>query len=74
MGWVGALSVAEASSYCSPLAVGYLQDDMGSLVELLQKYALGQVAFGTPSREWVERLNYSMNIQWLMDLKNQTHE
>jgi tetratricopeptide (TPR) repeat protein len=74
MGWVGALSVAEASSYCSPLAVGYLQDDMGSLVELLQKYALGQVAFGTPSREWVERLNYSVNIQWLMDLKNQTHE
>jgi hypothetical protein len=73
-GWVGALAVAEASSYCSPLAVGHLKDDMGSLVELLQKYALGQVAFGNPSPEWVERLNYSLNIQWLMDLKNQTHE
>jgi hypothetical protein len=68
-GWVEALSVAEASSACSPLAVWYLKDDMGSLVELLQKYALEQVAFGTPSREWVERLNYSLNIQWLMDLK-----
>jgi hypothetical protein len=68
-GWVEALSVAEASSACSPLAVWHLKNNMGSLEELLQKYALGQVAFGTPSREWVERLNYSLNIQWLMDLK-----
>ena len=73
-GWVGALSVAEASSACSPLAVWHLKDNMGSLEELLQKYALGQVVFGTPSPEWVERLNYSLNIQWLMDLKNQTHD
>jgi hypothetical protein len=68
-GWVEALSVAEASSACSPLAIWHLKNDMGSLVEFLQKYALGQVVFGTPSPEWVERLNYSLNIQWFLDLK-----
>jgi hypothetical protein len=45
--------------------------DSESIETLLQKYAINELFFGSASKEQINRLNKTLNIQWAIDIKNQ---
>ena len=70
-GWAEAVSQDETDAVCVQEALSHLAHDSESIENLLQKYALYELFFGTDNEELVNRLNKSLNIQWAIDIKAQ---
>ena len=70
-GWAHAVDKKETDSVCVQAALSQLVYDSESIETLLQKHALNQLFFGSASKEQINRLNKTLNIQWAIDIKNQ---
>jgi hypothetical protein len=67
-GWAEAVNQHDADAVCMQAALRYLANDSESIENLLQKHALHEVFFGNASKEKINRLNRSLNIQWALDI------
>jgi hypothetical protein len=67
-GWVENLSISETGNSCLFQALPLLAKDSQSIENLLTGFALHEVFFGNASKEKINRLNRSLNIQWAMDI------
>ena len=67
-GWAEAVNQNEADAVCLQEALSHLVNDSESIENLLQKHALHEVFFGNASKEKINRLNRSLNIQWALDI------
>jgi hypothetical protein len=45
-----------------------LAEDSDSIEHILQLYAQNEIFFGKPSKEKINRLNKTLNIQWALDI------
>jgi hypothetical protein len=70
-GWAEALPVVEATPACLREALSRLAGDADALEDLLQRYALHEAVFGRPAPAMLQRLNRTLNIQWLLDITAQ---
>jgi hypothetical protein len=69
-GWTASINLLDVNNYCLHESIPMLADDGETIEMLLHKYATREVAFGNPSRKLVDRLNRTLNIQWVIDIKN----
>jgi hypothetical protein len=70
-GWADNINLIDVNSnllYKSILIDG---KNISFLESLLQKYAFNQVFFGNMTSEKLSRLNRTLKIQWVIDIKNQ---
>jgi hypothetical protein len=70
-GWADYLPTNEMNIACLKLAIPNLASDTQSIENLLQKYALHEIMFCSPTQQLMERLNKSLYVQWAIDIKNQ---
>ncbi len=70
-GWAKAVPKVEATPACLREALPLLAADANALEDLLQSYAVREAVFGQPAPATLQRLNRSLNIQWLMDITAQ---
>ncbi len=70
-GWTESVNLDDVDVTCLQEALHNLVYDSESIEELLQKYALNELFFGDASKEQINRLNKSLNIQWAIDIKAQ---
>jgi tetratricopeptide (TPR) repeat protein len=68
-GWAEAVTIAEADAVCIGEALNYIVHDSESIETLLQKYALHELFLGDASKEQINRLNHTLNIQWAMEIQ-----
>jgi hypothetical protein len=45
--------------------------DLDSIEKLLQAYCLNKLFFGKPSKEKIDSLNKTLNLQWALDIVDQ---
>jgi hypothetical protein len=69
--WVGEVNVINADFLCVREALTCMVHDSYSIENLLQKYALHELFFGNASKQRIDRLNLTLNIQWAMDIQAQ---
>jgi hypothetical protein len=67
-GWAQNVNVVHANAELVYRALPFLAEDTESLEVLLQKYAQYTLCFGKPQPVLVERLNRTLNVQWMMDI------
>jgi hypothetical protein len=70
-GWVENIHIKDSTFHCLQEALPLIEKDSDSIETLLQKYAINQLFFGDVSKEQINRLNKTLNIQWAIDIKNQ---
>jgi hypothetical protein len=70
-GWVENLSICETGNSCLFQALPLLAKDSQSIENLLTGFALHEVFFRNASKEKINRLNRSLNIQWAIDIAAQ---
>ena len=73
-GWAEDLSVNETDNNCLKEALPLLAKDTQSIEYVLQRYALQELMLGRPTKELMQRLNKSLNVQWAMDIKAKFHK
>jgi hypothetical protein len=69
-GWAASFKVTDVNDICIQQALPMIVSDNTSIENLLQHYAVNLVMMGNPSRELIERLNRTLNIQWALDIKS----
>jgi hypothetical protein len=69
-GWTEEIKLIDMTEVCIRESLPVLVEDSASIEELLQKYAIAQVAMGSPSNQLVQRLNKTLNIQWTIDIRS----
>ncbi len=69
-GWAEHVAMLECSKELFLSTWHFYRDDMKSMQEILQKFAINQLFFEETKPETIQRLNRSLNIQWAIDLKN----
>jgi hypothetical protein len=70
-GWAKNVKVTDVNDVCIQQALPMIKNDNTSIENLLQNYAVNLVLMGNPSRELIERLNRTLNIQWALDIAAQ---
>jgi tetratricopeptide (TPR) repeat protein len=70
-GWVGAIEFKNVTDDCINKALHVIVDDSTTIERLLQKYAISEIALGRPTFERTERLNRTLNMQWLLNITTQ---
>jgi hypothetical protein len=73
-GWAEHLTVHQANFETVKLGMHYLRDDVQSMENLLQAYALNRLFFADASDAEIAQLNRTLNIQWAIDIKNNNSE
>jgi hypothetical protein len=66
-GWTMAVVPTEADPDVARAAIPYLAQDLPSLEQLLQMYALNQIYFQNPPIQTIQRLTRTLDIQWALD-------
>jgi hypothetical protein len=70
-GWADSVNEKDADQACLHVALCNLALDSESIETFLQRYALHEVFFGNASREKINQLNRTLNIQWVLDIATQ---
>ena len=70
-GWAENVGVTDLNAVCIQEALPILSDDPASIEHLLQKHAIHQVCIDKASAGLTERLNHTLNIQWILDITAQ---
>jgi tetratricopeptide (TPR) repeat protein len=70
-GWAENINVIDINDYCIYKTLHIVYDDIDNLEKILLKYAANQVFFNTTFRKNYSHLNRTLNIQWVLDIKNQ---
>jgi hypothetical protein len=66
-GWTENLSTIDVNDICIQNALPIINKDNESIENLLQKYAIN-LMMGNPSLDLTDRLNRTLNIQWILDI------
>ena len=69
-GWSEQLDVIDVTAECVAAALPQLANDIESIENLLQKYALRVILLECSEKDLQHRLNRTLNIQWAIDIKN----
>ena len=67
-GWVKEIKHNEINKVFMKQAIFFLKNDSENLEVLLQLFAQNELFFGNPSKEKINRLNKTLNIQWALDI------
>lgn len=67
-GWAESIMINDISNELEYKAIQALNSDSSSLEHFLQVYAQHVLFFGTPSKEKIERLSITLNLQWALDI------
>jgi hypothetical protein len=67
-GWVKAIKLNDIDEDWTRNAMLNLAEDSDSIEHILQLYAQNELFFGKPSKEKINRLNKTLNIQWALDI------
>jgi tetratricopeptide (TPR) repeat protein len=67
-GWSRQVGITDVDDACVREALPLLGHDPESIQSLLEKYAIRLVSMGTPTKALEDRLNRTLNIQWLLDI------
>jgi hypothetical protein len=67
-GWAESISVNDICDELAHKALHALMNDSASLEHFLQVYALHELFFNNPSQEKIDRLNKTLNLQWVLDI------
>jgi hypothetical protein len=67
-GWANEVAVTDTNDTCLQEALPFLVEDTESIEALLQKYAVNTVVLGAPAKAMQQRLNKTLNIQWVLDI------
>jgi tetratricopeptide (TPR) repeat protein len=70
-GWAESISVNDINNELVNKAIHALMNDSSSLENFLQVYVRHELIFGNPSDEKMNRLNQTLNIQWVQDIMDQ---
>ncbi|MFM8490925.1 MAG: hypothetical protein ACKN9X_03215, partial [Candidatus Methylopumilus sp.] len=69
-GWVEHVDLTDCSKDLFLSTRHYYQAEMTSLQQILQKFALRHLFLDESEPKVIQRLNKSLDIQWVMDIKN----
>ena len=69
-GLTEAIDQTETNYICLQEILPAIVKDSESIETLLQKYAINQLFFGDASKEKINQLNSTLNIQWFLDIHN----
>jgi tetratricopeptide (TPR) repeat protein len=67
-GWVESIEVNDVNFFCLKDALPFIIRDSDSIEKLLQAYSQHVLFFNNPSIEDINRLNKTLNIQWILDI------
>jgi hypothetical protein len=62
------INVNDANKECLFQFLPLIMNETNSIETVLQAYALNEIFFKQPSKELVNRLNQSLNLQWALDI------
>jgi hypothetical protein len=69
-GFADSISSIESNKELILNAQNFYHDDIESMENLLQKYAIHELFLGDATNEKIERLNKTLNFQWAINIKN----
>ncbi|MFM7748509.1 MAG: hypothetical protein ACKO7X_11395, partial [Bacteroidota bacterium] len=69
-GWVEHVDLIDCSKDLFLSTRHYYQADSNCLQQMLQKFALRHLFLDESEPDFIQRLNKSLDIQWVMDIKN----
>jgi hypothetical protein len=69
-GWANAIEIFHVNVDCIRAILPVIAEDPETIQKMLHKYATQEVVLGNPPKELTERLNRTLNIQWVLDIKN----
>jgi hypothetical protein len=73
-GWANAIGQIDMNDECINIALPLLIEDSETIELVLQKYAVREIVYGNLSKDRLNRLNRTLNMQWLLDITAQFSE
>jgi tetratricopeptide (TPR) repeat protein len=73
-GWVEWIKITDVNEICICEALPIFLKNSVIIEALLQKFAIVEISLRNPSEEFLQRLNKTLNIQWVIDIRNRINE